>query len=102
MNRVGAQDMVPVNRRRQLRQSASLLFFGGKVAYGVGSMIAWALATTVLVVVIPLGVELEYEQQALAWENEARAQQEQAQQVRPSAPTPDRLEPRAGEGAARC
>ena len=52
------------------------------MTYAIGGVVAWALATTFLVVVLPLGVELEYEQAAIAWENEMRAQQEQAQQVR--------------------
>ena len=64
-------------RRRQIRNTVAGLWALTRSAYGLGSLVAWGVASTVLVVVLPLGVELEYEAAAVAWENEVNAQQQQ-------------------------
>lgn len=68
-------------RRRQVQRVVSTVSDVGRSLFKLGGAVAWVVATSVLVVVIPLGIELEYDQQAAAWEAEALAQQQQAKQV---------------------
>ena len=44
----------------------------------------WILSTSMLLLVMPLGMEIEKEQMVIQWENEQKAMMQQQRQVRAS------------------
>jgi len=74
--------MVPVNRRRQVSSAANSVYNTASTCYRFVGAATWILSTTILLVVIPLGMEIEKEQMLVAMETEQKLQQQQAQQVR--------------------
>eukprot|EP00160_Parvularia_atlantis_P020206 Unigene8263_Nuclearia_a/m.25379 Unigene8263_Nuclearia_a/g.25379 ORF Unigene8263_Nuclearia_a/g.25379 Unigene8263_Nuclearia_a/m.25379 type:complete len:145 (-) Unigene8263_Nuclearia_a:89-523(-) len=75
------KDMVPVHQRRRVADAFGTVSSYARSAAGVAGIIAWVLSTSALLVVLPLGIELEREQFLIMQENEQRLQQQAAQQM---------------------
>ena len=67
--------------RRQIYENVSTASGYIRIVAGFVGIAAWVLSTSALLVVVPLGIELEREQMFIQQENEFKLQQQQAQQV---------------------
>eukprot|EP01137_Pigoraptor_chileana_P032351 Opistho-2@21590 len=79
------KEIVPEAHRDRISVVASVVAGATKGLLRFGGKTAWVVTTSVLLLVLPLGMEVEKEQQLIAWENEQKAAvQQQRQMLQPA------------------
>lgn len=90
MDRIAAlKDMVPVSRRRKISRSLSSVYSKGSLVATLAGRAAWVLATSAILIMLPLGIEIERDTMMAAYENEQKMQQQATQMLQPVAIDPN-------------
>lgn len=81
---IALRDIVPVGRRRTLSRKVDQVVAKGTGVTKLVGRLAWILATTAILVMLPLGIEIERDNMLASYEDEQKMQMQAQQMLQPA------------------